>query len=92
MNETQQTTTTVEEIKSTVIAFSDWLDLNSDGYLMIITKGEDSMLAAKGKHNQMVNAFASGMMEDDRIKAVILDAVKIVMAKTFKDRLMGKQP
>ena len=91
MNETQQTTTTFEEIKSTVIAFSDWLDLNSDRYLMIITKGEDSMLAAKGKHNQMVNALASGMMEDDRIKAVILDAVKIVMAKTFKDRLMGKQ-
>lgn len=89
MNEEQHTT--VDEIKSTVAAFSDWLDLNSDGYLMIITKGEDSILAAKGKHDQMVNTLASGMMEDDRIKAVILDAVKIVMAKTFKDRLMGKQ-
>ena len=82
----------MKELENTILAMTEWLDEHTDGYLMIITKGEDSMLAAKGKHDQMVNALASGMMEDDRIKAVVLDAVKIVMAKTFKDRLMGKQP
>lgn len=91
MNETQQTTNTVEEIKSTVIAFSDWLDLNSDGYLMIITKGEDSMLAAKGKHNQLVDALASGMIQDKRVKLLIQEAARIVMAQeSFNDMIKDK--
>lgn len=89
MNEEQHTT--VDEIKSTIVAFSDWLDINSDGYIMIITRGEDSILAAKGEHDKLCQSLVSGMIQDKRVKLLILEAAKIVMAKelfndVFKDK------
>lgn len=89
MNEEQHTT--VDEIKSTVVAFSDWLDINSDGYIMIITRGEDSILAAKGDRDELCKSLVSGMIQDKRVKLLIQEAARIVMAQElFNDMIKDK--
>lgn len=64
----------MEELENTIIAFSDWLDENTDGYVMIVTKNEQSMAVAKGKHDELVKALASGMLKDANLKKFIIDA------------------
>lgn len=88
MNEEQHTT--VDEIKSTVVAFSDWLDINSDCYIMLITRGEDSILAAKGKHDELCKSLVSGMMGDERVESLIMEAAKTIMGKKLFDMLKDK--
>ncbi len=84
MNDTQ---TKIEDLKSTVSAFTDWLKLNSDDYMMVVSKGGGSILAANCKNDNIVKALACGMMQDENLKYIILEAGKMIAVKGLIDKL-----
>ena len=78
---------TVNEIESTVQAFSEWLDTNSDDYMMLVTKGDDTFLAAYGKNDNIVKALVCGMMRNENIQNIIIEAARMIEAKKLVDKL-----
>lgn len=84
MNDTQ---TKIEDLKSTVSAFTDWLDLNSDDYMMVVTKGDGSILAANGKNDNIVKALVRGMMQNENLQNIILEAGRMIEFKRLVDKL-----
>lgn len=84
MDDTQ---TKIEDLKSTVLAFTDWLKLNSDDYMMLVTKGDGSMVAANGNVGNIVKALVCGMMRDERLENIILEAGRMIAAKRVVDKL-----
>jgi hypothetical protein len=84
MNDTQ---TKIEELKSTVSAFTDWLNLNSDDYMMVVSKGGGSILAANGKNDNIVKALVCGMMEDENLQNIILEAARMIVVKRLINKL-----
>ena len=84
MNDTQ---TKIEDLKSTVSAFTDWLNLNSDDYMMVVSKGDGSILAANGKNDNIVKALVSGMMQDENLQNIILEAGKMIAVMRLVDKL-----
>lgn len=81
MNDSQ---TKIEDLKSTVSAFTDWLKLNSDDYMMVVSIGGGSILAANGRHDNIVKALVSGMMQYENLRDVILEAAAV---KRLVDKL-----
>lgn len=73
----------VNEIKSTVQAFTEWLDTNSDDYMMVVTKGDGSILAANGKKDNIVKALVCGMMQNENLQNIILEACRMIAVKRF---------
>ena len=84
MNDTQ---TKIEDLKSTVSAFTDWLDLNSDGYMMLVSKGDGSIVAANGNVGNIVKALVCGMMQDENLQNIILEAGRMIAVKRLVDKL-----
>lgn len=74
----------VNEIKSTVQAFTEWLDTNSDDYMIVVTKGDGSILAANGKKGNIVKALVCGMMQNENLQNIILEAGRV---NRFVDKL-----
>ena len=71
----------VKELTSTVKAFTDWLGTNSDGYLMLVSKGDKAILAAKGDTDRIVMGLVFGCMRNKRAHKIIQDAGKIIENK-----------
>ena len=69
MNDTQ---IKIEDLKNTVSDFSDWLDHNSDGYIMLVNKDDKAILVVNGSSDNLVKALACGMMRDERLQDIIL--------------------
>ena len=88
MNDTQ---TKIEDLKSTVSAFTDWLNLNSDDYIMLVSKGDSSILAAKGDTDRIVMGLVLGSMQDKRLTYIIQRAAKVIELKNTVDMLIGKK-
>lgn len=84
MNDTQ---TKIEDLKSTVSAFTDWLNLNSDDYMMVVSKGDGSILAANGKNDNIVKALVCGMMQDEIFQNIILEAGRMIAVMILVDKL-----
>ena len=84
MNDTQ---TKIEDLKSTVSAFTDWLKLNSDGYMMVVSKDDGSIVAANGNVGNIVKALVCGMMRDERLENIILEAGRMIAVKRLVDKL-----
>lgn len=82
---------TVNEIKSTVQAFTEWLDTNSDEYLMLVSKGDSSILAAKGDTDRIVMGLVLGNMQDKRLTYIIQRAARVIEIKNTVDMLIGKK-
>lgn len=82
---------TVNEIKSTVQAFTEWLDTNSDEYLMLVSKGDSSILAANGDTDRIVMGLVLGSMQDKRLTYIIQRAAKVIELKNTLDMLIGKK-
>lgn len=82
---------TVNEIKSTVQAFTEWLDTNSDEYLMLVSKGDSSILAAKGDTDRIVMGLVLGSMQDKRLTYIIQRAARVIEIKNTVDVLIGKK-
>lgn len=80
----------MKELENTVRAMAEWLDIKSDGYIMIITRGKESILAAKGEHDELCKSLVSGMIEDEGVESLIMEAAKIIMGKKFFDMLKDK--
>ena len=72
---------TVNEIKSTVRAFTEWLDTNSDEYLMLVYKGNSYILAANGDTDRIVMGLVLGSMQDKRLTYIIQRAAKMIELK-----------
>ena len=82
---------TVNEIKSTVQAFTEWLDTNSDEYLMLVSKGDSSILAAKGDTDRIVMGLVFGSMQDKRLTYIIQCAARVIEKKNTVDMIIGKK-
>ena len=82
---------TVNEIKSTVQAFTEWLDTNSDEYLMLVSKGDGSIMAANGDTDRIVMGLVLGSMQDKRLTYIIQRAAKVIELKNTVDMLIGKK-
>lgn len=82
---------TVNEIKSTVQAFTEWLDTNSDEYLMLVSKGDSSILAAKGDTDRIVMGLVLGSMREKRLTDIIQRAAKMIEVMNIVDKLIGKK-
>ena len=82
---------TVNEIKSTVQAFTEWLDTNSDEYLMLVSKGDSSILAANGETDRIVTGLVLGSMQDKRLTYIIQRAARVIEMKNTVDMIIGKK-
>ena len=84
MNDTQ---TKIEDLKSTVSAFTDWLKLNSDDYMMVVTKDDGSIVAANGNVGNIVKALVCGIMKNENLENIILEAGRMIAVKRVVDKL-----
>ena len=81
----------VNEIKSTVQAFTEWLGTNSAEYLMLVSKGDSAIVAAKGDTDRIVMGLVLGSMQDKRLTYIIQRAAKVIELKNTVDMLIGKK-
>lgn len=79
----------MKELENTIIAFSDWLDENADGYVMIVTKNGQSMAVAKGKHDELTKTVVNGMLQDPALKKLFMDAAGDILLREATDKFLG---
>ena len=78
----------MKEIENTVLAMTDWLDENTDGYLALITKNSESMCVVKSKdEKKLLESLVSGMVCEPALKNLLEKALGIVMALGLKNSL-----
>jgi|GEM_PF-4458808 len=71
----------MKEIENTVLAMTEWLEENTDGCFMIVTKGDDSMCAVKCKDPKLLlKSLVSGMVKVPELKELMSRALGIAMA------------
>lgn len=71
----------MKEIENTVLAMTEWLEENTDGCFMIVTKGDDSMCAVKCKDSKLLlKSLVSGMVKVPELKELMSRALGIAMA------------
>lgn len=71
----------MKEIENTILAMTEWLEENTDGCFMIVTKGDDSMCAVKCKDDKLLlRSLVSGMVKEPVLKALMSQALGIAMA------------
>ena len=68
-----------EDFNNTVMAMSEWLDGRMDGYLLLLTKDGQSGMIMNGETEDIVEALASGMVDHDELRAIILKALGLAM-------------
>lgn len=59
----------------TVLAMSEWLDERMDGYLILLTKDGASGMIMNGEADDVIDALASGMVDHEELRAIVLKAV-----------------
>lgn len=70
----------MKEIENTILAMTEWLDEHTDGYLTIVTKGDQSMCVVKSKDEKLLlSSLVSGMVHEPVLKELIVQALDIVM-------------
>ena len=71
----------MKEIENTVLAMTEWLEENTDGCFMIVTKGDESMCAVKCKDNKLLlRSLVSGMVKEPVLRTLMSQALGIARA------------
>ena len=71
----------MKEIENTILAMTEWLEENTDGCFMIVTKGDDSMCAVNCKDPKLLlKSLVSGMVKVPELKELMSRALGIAMA------------
>jgi hypothetical protein len=68
-----------KDFDNTVLAMSEWLDERMDGYLMLLTKDGQSGMIMNGEADDVTEALASGMVDHEELRAIVLRAVGMAM-------------
>lgn len=68
-----------KDFDNTVLAMSEWLDERMDGYLMLLTKDGQSGMIMNGDDDDVTEALASGMVDHEELRAIVLRAVGMAM-------------
>ena len=68
-----------KDFDNTVLAMSEWLDERMDGYLMLLTKDGQSGMIMNGESDDVTEALASGMVDHEKLRAIVLRAVGMAM-------------
>lgn len=68
-----------KDFDNTVLAMSEWLDERMDGYLMLLTKDGQSGMIMNGESDDVTEALASGMVDHEELRAIVLRAVGMAM-------------
>lgn len=68
-----------KDFDNTVLAMSEWLDKRMDAYLMLLTKDGASGMIMNGESDDVIDALASGMVDHEELRAIVLKAVGVAM-------------
>jgi hypothetical protein len=68
-----------KDFDNTVLAMSEWLDERMDGYLLLLTKDGQSGMIMNGDDEDVAEALASGMVDYEELRAIVLRAVGMAM-------------
>lgn len=68
-----------KDFNNTVLAMSEWLDERMDAYLMLLTKDGASGMIMNGESDDVIDALASGMVDHEELRAIVLKAVGVAM-------------
>ena len=68
-----------KDFDNTVLAMSEWLDERMDAYLMLLTKDGASGMIMNGESDDVIDALASGMVDHEELRAIVLKAVGVAM-------------
>lgn len=71
---------------NTMLAFSEWMDVHSDGYLIAFTNNGNSGLIMNGRQEDLVAMLASGMIDHQELRNVIEESLFIVI-ETERSRM-----
>ena len=70
-----------EKQQNTMLAFSEWMDENTDGYIITYTNRGESGLVAHGDDEELATSLAAGMLKNPELRRVILKAVGKAFSK-----------
>lgn len=78
----------MKEIENTVLAMTEWLDENTDGYMALVTKGGESMCVVKSKDEKLLlQSLVTGMANEPVLKGLVARALGIVMAMELNKKI-----
>lgn len=67
------------DFDNTVLAMSEWLDERMDAYLMLLNKSGQCGMIMNGEGDDIVESLASGMVDHEELRAIVLRAVGVAM-------------
>ena len=78
----------MKEIENTVLAMTEWLDENTDGYLVLITKDSQTMCIVKSKKEKnLLESLVSGIIKEPALKSLLRKALSIAMTLELETKL-----